>query len=73
MSLKILNQSNAFRQFVLAGNYNIEEKAGLYQWAWKNRVLVQILDKPLSLARLRKVTSSLRFIKADSLVRCRAP
>ncbi|WP_256676151.1 hypothetical protein [Pseudomonas sp. SCB32] len=60
MSLKILSQSNAFRQFVLAGNYSVEEKTGLYQWAWKNRVpLLQVLDKPLSLAQLREVTSSL--------------
>lgn len=60
MSLQILARGNAFRQFVLAGSYSAEEKAGLYQWAWRNRVpLLQVLDKPLSLAQLREVTSSL--------------
>ncbi len=60
MSLRTLSQSNAFRQFALAGNYSAEQKTGLYQWAWRNRVpLLQVLDKPLSLAQLREVTSSM--------------
>ena len=60
MSLKTLSQSNAFRQFVLAGNYSDREKTGLYQWAWRNRVpLLQVLDRPLSLAQLREVANSL--------------
>lgn len=66
MSLKTLSQSNAFHQFVLAGNYSAEEKTALYQWAWRNRVpLLQVLDKPLSLVQLREVTSSLVFYHCE--------
>ncbi|MDH1010563.1 hypothetical protein N5J43_11920 [Pseudomonas nicosulfuronedens] len=60
MSLKALSQSNTFRQFLLVGNYSAEEKRGLMQWAWANRVpLLDVLDKPLSLAQLREVTGSM--------------
>ncbi|MBB4866223.1 hypothetical protein HNP46_005128 [Pseudomonas nitritireducens] len=60
LSLKSLSQSNAFRQFLLVGNYSAEEKRGLMQWAWANRVpLLDVLDKPISLAQLREVTSSM--------------
>ncbi|QRY82423.1 hypothetical protein JVX91_14225 [Pseudomonas sp. PDNC002] len=60
LSLKSLSQSNAFRQFLLVGNYSAEEKRGLFQWAWANRVpLLDVLDKPISLAQLREVTSSM--------------
>lgn len=60
LSLKSLSQSNAFRQFLLVGSYSAEEKRGLFQWAWANRVpLLDVLDKPLSLAQLREVTSSM--------------
>jgi len=66
MSLKTLGQSNAFRQFVLAGHYSSEEKAGLYQWAWRNRVpLLQVLDKPVSLAQLREITGSLVLYQSE--------
>ncbi|WP_371234359.1 hypothetical protein ACAW63_13765 [Pseudomonas sp. QE6] len=59
MNLKTLSQGNAFHHFVLVGSYSPEQKSGLYQWAWRNRVpLLQVLDKPLSLAQLREVTSS---------------
>lgn len=60
LRLKVLSQSNAFRQFVLVGNLSAEEKRGVFQWAWKNRVpLLQVADKPLSLAQLREITSSI--------------
>ncbi|MBD9512443.1 hypothetical protein IB255_01115 [Pseudomonas sp. PDM22] len=60
MSLKALSQSNTFRQFLLVGNYSAEERRGLMQWAWANRVpLLDVLDKPISLAQLREVTSSM--------------
>ncbi|WP_256676114.1 hypothetical protein [Pseudomonas sp. SCB32] len=73
MSLKTLSQSNAFRQFVLAGNYSAEEKTGLYQWAWRNRVpLLQVLDKPLSLAQLREVTSSMVLYHSEDAQLIRA-
>ncbi|WP_296285721.1 hypothetical protein [Pseudomonas sp.] len=60
LSLKALSQSNTFRQFLLVGHYSAEEKSGLMQWAWANRVpLLDVLDKPVSLAQLREVTSSM--------------
>lgn len=60
LSLKALSQSNTFRQFLLVGSYSAEEKRGLMQWAWSNRVpLLDVVDKPLSLAQLREVTSSM--------------
>lgn len=60
LSLKTLSQSNAFRQFLLVGSFSAEEKTGLFQWAWRNRVpLLQVLDKPVSLAQLREITSSM--------------
>ncbi|MFR0688369.1 hypothetical protein ACLUTX_03170 [Enterobacterales bacterium AE_CKDN230030158-1A_HGKHYDSX7] len=60
LSLKALSQSNSFRQFLLVGHYSAEEKRGLFQWAWANRVpLLDVLDKPLSLAQLREVTSGM--------------
>ncbi|MFJ3049365.1 MULTISPECIES: hypothetical protein [Pseudomonas nitroreducens/multiresinivorans group] len=60
LSLKALSQSNTFRQFLLVGHYSAEEKRGLMQWAWANRVpLLDVLDKPLSLAQLREVTSGM--------------
>jgi hypothetical protein len=60
LSLKALSRSNTFRQFLLVGNYSTEEKRGLLQWAWANRVpLLDVLDKPLSLAQLREVTNSM--------------
>ncbi|KJK00654.1 hypothetical protein UB43_14325 [Pseudomonas sp. 21] len=60
LSLKALSQSNTFRQFLLVGNYSAEERRGLMQWAWANRVpLLDVLDKPISLAQLREVTSSM--------------
>jgi len=60
MSLKALSQSNTFRQFLLVGNYSAEERRGLMQWAWANRVpLLDVLDKPISLAQLREVTGSM--------------
>lgn len=60
LSLKALSRSNTFRQFLLVGHYSAEEKRGLMQWAWANRVpLLDVLDKPVSLAQLREVTSSM--------------
>lgn len=59
-SLKVLSRSNTFRQFLLVGNYSVEERRGLMQWAWANRVpLLDVLDKPISLAQLREATSSM--------------
>ncbi|MCG8905862.1 hypothetical protein [Pseudomonas sp. DP-17] len=59
-SLKALSRSNTFRQFLLVGNYSAEERRGLMQWAWANRVpLLDVLDKPISLAQLREATSSM--------------
>ncbi|WP_242439400.1 hypothetical protein [Pseudomonas nitroreducens] len=60
LSLKALSRSNTFRQFLLVGNYSAEERRGLMQWAWANRVpLLDVLDKPISLAQLREATSSM--------------
>ncbi|MCP8464897.1 hypothetical protein NK553_13160 [Pseudomonas sp. ZM23] len=66
MSLKALSQSNAFRQFVLVGNFSAEEKSGLFQWAWTHRVpLLEVLDKPISLAQLREVTGSMVLYQSE--------
>ncbi|MDF3866005.1 hypothetical protein P3W53_16105 [Pseudomonas denitrificans (nom. rej.)] len=60
MSLKALSRSNTFRQFLLVGSYSAEERRGLMQWAWANRVpLLDVLEKPISLAQLREVTGSM--------------
>ncbi|MDN6857430.1 hypothetical protein QO207_12615 [Pseudomonas sp. CAN2814] len=73
LSLKSLSQNSAFRQFLLVGNYSAEEKRGLFQWAWANRVpLLDVLDKPLSLAQLREVTSSMvhYHVEDERPIRC---
>ncbi|WP_374442380.1 hypothetical protein [Pseudomonas panipatensis] len=55
-----LSRNDAIQQFVLVGSFSELERLELLEWAWHNRVpLLQILERPFSLAQLRMAITSL--------------
>lgn len=58
--LELMSRAKVFEQVVLVGNFTADERYRLFDWAWTKRVgLLDIVEKPLSLTRLREVLDGL--------------
>ncbi|WP_371226985.1 hypothetical protein ACAW63_16795 [Pseudomonas sp. QE6] len=58
--LETMNRARAFDQVVLVGNFVEDERYGLFDWAWAKHVgLLDVVEKPLSMTRLRNALDGL--------------